>query len=261
MTTLTQIHWTVGEVAELTRVSIRTLHHYDDIGLLVPSERSEANYRLYTQADLARLYRILTFRDLGFPLSEIVRLLNADAAQEKAALELQAKVLREQIHGAEQKLRAVTSLLNAELSGEGAKSMSKEEIKELFDGFDHSQYDDEVKERWGGTEAYRQNKERMKGYSPADLERMKQEGAELHAKYVALMNAGIPADSPQAAEVAESHRAYFHRWFYDCNPEMLKGVSEMWVNDPRFTKNIDRVREGLAAYQYAAVQAWANQKG
>lgn len=248
--------WTVGEVAELTRLSIRTLHHYDAVGLLTPSARSEANYRLYTQADLARLWRILTYRELGFPLLEIARLLDADRAEEKRALELQAALLQEQMHTAQKKLRAVTSLLNAT----GEKSMSKEELKDLFDGFDHSQYQDEVKERWGDTEAYRQNAERMKRYSPADIERMKAEGVELHAKYMALMDAGVSADSPQAAEVAEAHRAYFDRWFYDCSPEMLKNVSNLWVQDPRFTRNIDRAREGLAAYQYAAVQAWASKK-
>lgn len=258
---MTAMHWTVGEVAELTRLSVRTLHHYDDLGLLRPIERSEANYRLYSRADVARLYRILTYRDLGFPLTEIMRLLNADAAEERTALALQAALLQEQIERTQAKLRAVTSLLNADMRGEGALSMSKEETKQLFDQFDNSQYEDEVKERWGNTEAYRQSTQRMKAYSPADLERMKQEGAELQAKYVALMDAGVPADSPQAAEVAEEHRAHFHQWFYDCTPEMLRGVSEMWVNDPRFTKNIDRIKEGLAAYQHATVQAWASKQG
>ncbi|WP_135228897.1 MerR family transcriptional regulator [Deinococcus fonticola] len=261
MTSAGEAPWTVGEVAEWTRLSIRTLHHYDDIGLLVPSERSEANYRLYTPADVTRLYRILTYRDLGFALSEIMRLLSADAAEEQAALALQAALLQEQISQAQARLRAVTSLLNAGRTGEGARSMNKEEMQELFGGFDHTQYEDEVRERWGDTEAYRQSAQRLKSYSPADLERLKQEGAELNAKYVALMEAGVPADNPQAAQVAEAHRAYFHRWFYDCSPEMLRGVSSMWVNDPRFTRNIDKVREGLAAYQHAAVQAWASRQG
>lgn len=257
--TLTTGIWTVGEVADLTRVSVRTLHHYDEIGLLRPSERSEANYRLYTGADLARLHRILTYRDLGFPLAEIMRLLEADPAEERAALELQARLLQEQIERSQQKLRAVTSMLSAQ-RGEGEKDMSNEEIKQLFSEFDHSQYEDEVKERWGDTEAYRQSAERMKKYTPADLERMNAEGAELHARYVALMNAGVPADSPQAAQVADAHCAYFHQWFYDCTPDMLRGVSNLWVNDPRFTANIDKIKPGLAAYQYAAVQAWAAKK-
>ena len=243
--------WTVGEVAELTRVSVRTLHHYDAIGLLVPSERSEAGYRLYTPADLTRLQRILTFRELGFALADILKLLQADESAQRRALELQAARLRAELQTTQRRLRAVTSLLQEEMP------MTQEDIKQMFEQFDPREHEAEVKERWGDTEAYRQSAERMKRYTPADRERMNSEGAELHARYVALMDAGVPADSPQAAAVAEAHRAYFHEWFYDCTPEMLRLVSQSWVHDPRFTANIDQIRPGLAAYQYAAVQAWA----
>lgn len=243
--------WTVGEVAELTRVSIRTLHHYDAIGLLTPSERSEAGYRQYTPGDLARLWRILTFRELGFSLSEILRLLDADSAAQKQALELQRTALQEQMRGLERQLCAVTSLLQEE------PPMTQHDIKQLFDQFDHSQYEAEAKERWGDTNAYRQSEERLARYAPADMERMKVEGAALQARYADLLERGVPADSPEAAAVAEAQRAYFHTWFYDCTPQFLAQVSHVWVNDPRFTANIDRVRPGLAAYQFAAVQAWA----
>lgn len=245
-------HWTVGEVADLTRVSVRTLHHYDAVGLLRPSERSEAGYRLYTAPDLRRLHRILTLRDLGFALADITSLLDADEAGQRRALEMQAALLREQLAATRRRLRAVTSLLQED------KTMNTQDIKTLFDNFDHSQYEAETKERWGDTEAYRQSAERMKGYGPAETERMKTEGAEIQARYAALLAAGTAPDSPEAAEVAEAQRAYFDRWFYDCSPEMLKNVSHVWVDDPRFTANLDRVRPGLAAYQFAAVQAWAD---
>ena len=255
---------TVGEVSELTRMSVRTLHHYDEIGLLVPSERTEAGYRLYTPGDLERLRRVLTFRDLGFPLAEIARLLDAGPDAVREALSLQAALLQEQLVRAQARLDAVTSLLQSAQSapdpaGQGV-TMSKEEIRQIFSSFDHTEYEAEVQERWGDTEAYRQSAERMKGYTPADLERMNAEGAELHARYAALLDAGVPADSPKAAQVAEAHRAYFHQWFYDCTPELLRTVSGAWVNDPRFTRNIDQVRGGLAAYEYAAVQAWAERQ-
>lgn len=253
---MTRTLWTVGEVAELTRVSIRTLHHYDEIGLLAPSERSEANYRLYTPADLGRLHRILTFRELGFPLAEILRLLSAGADEEQRALRLQAALLEEQLRQTEQKLQAVTSLLQAETLGEGAWNVTKEELKDIFGGFDHSQYENEVQERWGDTAAYKQSAERTKRYTKADWQEIKAEADAISERFVALMDAGVPADSPQAAELAEAHRAHIHKWFYDCSPEMLGGVSNLWVNDPRFTKNIDKAQEGLAAYQHAAVQAW-----
>lgn len=252
--------WTVGEVAELTRVSVRTLHHYDAVGLLSPSARSEAGYRLYAPADVARLWRILTFRELGFALADIGKLLGSSPEAEREALGLQAALLREQLARTQARLSTVTSLLRAAERGEG-DVMTKEKIEQMFEGFDPSEYDAEVKERWGDTEAYRQSAERMARYTPADRERMTSEGAELHARYAALLGAGTPADSPEAAAVAEAHRAYFDQWFYDCTPEMLKMVSHHWVSDPRFTANIDGIRPGLAAYERAAVQAWAEGAG
>ena len=250
-----QTLWTVGEVAEISRVSIRTLHHYDSVGLLQPSERSEANYRLYTAADLSRLRRILTWRSLGFALAEIVRLLEADPAEERRALELQAVRLSRELHQTSEKLRAVTSLLQPGKPGEGAEQMTREELSAMFDGFDSSEYESEVQERWGDTAAYRQSQERTSRYTKADWKQIKAELDSLNARYVALMEAGTPPESPQAAQLAEAHRAHMHRWFYDCSPEMFRAVSAMWVNDPRFTANIDRLKPGLAAYQYASVQA------
>lgn len=249
--------WTVGEVSLLTRLSVRTLHHYDEIGLLLPSERSEANYRLYTPADLARLWRILTYRDLGFPLGEIARLLDAPPGEEAAALKTQASLLREKIQRTQDTLKAVEAFLQAAENGEGVPQMTNEIIKEVFDGFDQSQYEDEVQQRWGNTDAYRQSTARTKKYRKEDWQQLKAEGEQLAARYIALMERGIPAESPEVAEIVEAHRAYFHKWFYDCSPEMLKGVSNLWVNDERFTRNIDKAKPGLAAYQYAAVQTWA----
>lgn len=135
--------------------------------------------------------------------------------------------------------------------------MTREELKELFGGFDHSQYEAEVQERWGDTEAYRQSRERTGRYTKADWEQLKAEMEAIDARYVALMDAGTPPGSPEAAAVAAAHRAHFDRWYYDCSPQMLRNVSNLWVQDERFTRNIDARKPGLAAYQHAAVQAWA----
>lgn len=255
MQTTAETRWTVGEVAELTGVSIRTLHHYDDLDLLRPSARSAANYRLYTPADLERLRRILTWRELGFALAEVGRLLGAGAAEERRALELQAALLGERLRQTERRLRAVTSLLGA-AARQGAP-MTREELKEMFGTFDHGRYEEEVQERWGDTEAYRQSRERTGKYTKADWEQIKAEMEAINARYVALMDAGTPPGSPEAAAVAQAQRDHFDRWYYDCSPQMLRSVSNLWVEDERFTRNIDALRPGLAAYQHAAVQAWA----
>lgn len=251
--------WTVGEISVLTRVSVRTLHHYDQIGLLSPSERSETNYRLYSSSDLVRLHSILTFKELGFSLAEIGNLLTANEQQQLEALHLQKALLKEKQQRLQDKLEAIEHFMNAQQSERGM-IMNSQEIKQVFDRFDPAEYETEVKEHWGNTDAYQQSAKRTQKYSKADWEQIKAEMDELNAKYIALMEAGVPADDAKAAALAELHRQHIHKWFYDCNLQMLQGVSEMWVNDKRFAENIDKAKLGLAAYQYAVVQAWAKAK-
>ena len=200
--TIGTAHWTVGEVAVLTRVSIRTLHHYDDIGLLCPGERTDAGYRLYGPADLARLYRILTYRDLGFPLAEISRLLNASGDAEVMALRTQAALLWEQLDRTRTRLEQVQAFLRSAERGEGVQLMTNDDIKQVFGDFDPEQYEPEVQQRWGDTDAYRQSKARTARYTKADWEAVRAEMDAISAAYVALIDAGTPPDSPAAQQVA-----------------------------------------------------------
>ncbi|THF69375.1 MerR family transcriptional regulator [Deinococcus sp. Arct2-2] len=250
----------MGELSKLARVSIRTLHHYDELGLLRPSARTEGNYRLYSGTDVERLHRILMFRELGLPLQEIRAVLDDPDADEVQTLKLQRKLLQEQAKRNQAMLDALDTLLAA---AEGAKTMtdmSKEDLSKLFDGFDPAEYEQEAKDRWGETDAYKQSSERVKRYTKQDWEGIKAEMAAITAAYIGLMDAGTPPGSPEASAVVARHHAHQCRWYYDSSPEMFSNVSEMWVGDPRFTKNIDKARAGLAAYQYAAVQAWAKEQ-
>lgn len=133
--------------------------------------------------------------------------------------------------------------------------MTNEEMLEVFGGFDPSRYEEEAKQRWGDTEAYRESSRRTARYGRADWERIKQEGAEINDAFLALMQAGIPATSPEAGRVAERHRAYISKWFYRCTPEIHAGLGQMYVADPRFTESIDRAGPGLAAYMSEAIAA------
>ncbi len=250
-------HWTVGEVARLTRLSVRTLHHYDDIGLLKPGGRSEAGYRLYTPADLARLWRVLSYRELGFPLAGIARMLDAPPGGEVAALRTQVALLRERARRAEATLQAALTYLQAAERGEDVPPMTKDELKELFDGFDPAEHEAEARGRWGETDAYRQSAARTGRYGRADWEAVRAEMDALSARYLTLMRADTPPDSPQARAVAADHHAHISARYYDASPEMMCGLAQMWVADERFRRNIDRAGEGLAAYQSAAVLAWA----
>src|SRR5688500_8967349 len=145
--------WTVGQVAELARVTVRTLHHYDEIGLLAPSGRTRTGYRQYSATDLRRLHQILLFRELGFPLETIRQLLDDPDFDRRKALEAQRALLAERLGQTEAILRGIDRAL-AELNGEG--EMKGEE---LFEGFEEAnrQYQDEARERWGDTEAYRES--------------------------------------------------------------------------------------------------------
>ena len=247
--------WMVGEAARLAKVSVRTLHHYDEVGLLEPSGRTEAGYRLYTVADLERLHQIMLFRELGFALLDP----DFDRAE---ALKAQRNLLAEKARRTNAAIEAIDLRL---LEMEEGIAMTEEESSkmfgELFDGFDPAEYEDEVQERWGDTDAYKQSAERTKRYKKADWEQIKAEMDENTAAFVSLMDTGVPADSSEAMALAEAKRAHISKWFYDCPVQFYVNMASIWVNDPRFTKNIDKARPGLAAYSYAAVQALAKAAG
>ena len=142
----------------------------------------------------------------------------------------------------------------------GMAGMANEEQREVFAGFDPSQYEEEVKQRWGDTEAHRESARRTARYTKADWQEIEREGAEINAAFLALMAAGIPATDLAAMEVAEHHRAYISRWFYDCTPEIHAGLGQMYVADPSFTEKIDRAGPGLARYLSEAIAANAGRR-
>ncbi len=254
---------TIGETAQLAKVSVRTLHHYDQLGILSPSARTEAGYRLYDTEDLERLHRVLVFRELGFSLDEIGQIVTDPDFDQTEALRAQRSLLAEKARRTEAMLAAIDAALAA---AEGENDMSDQERKEmfgeLFDGFDPAEYEDEVQERWGETDAYKQSAARTKRYTKADWEQIKTEGDANTAEFIRLLDAGVAPDAPEAMAAAAEKHAQLERWFYDAPLEMFANLSDMWVNDPRFKKNIDKPREGLAEYERAAVKAWvASQLG
>ena len=249
--------WTVGETARTAKVSVRTLHHYDQIGLLSPSGHSASGYRLYSMADLERLMQVLLFRELGFALDDIRRIMLDPDYDRREALRAQKSLLAEKARRTEAMLTAIDSALDAM---DGGTMMTKEEMTdmfgELFDGFDPAEYEAEVEEKWGETDAYKQSAERTKRYTKADWEQIKAEGEANTAEFLRLMDAGTAPDSPEALAAAADKHAQLEKWFYDASLEMFANLADMWVNDVRFKNNIDKAREGMADYQRAAVKAW-----
>src|SRR5919112_4854557 len=172
----------VGEVAALAGVTVRTLHHYDRIGLLSPSGRSSAGYRQYAPADLDRLHQVLLYRELGFSLEDVAALL--DDADPVEHLRRQHRLLLERLDRTQALVAAVEKEMEARAMG---MSLTPEEKFEVFGEFDPEQYEEEVQERWGETDAYAQSKRRTSSYTKEDWVRIKAEGEDLEARFAAAL--------------------------------------------------------------------------
>jgi MerR family transcriptional regulator, thiopeptide resistance regulator len=240
--------FTVSQVARMAGVSVRTLHHYDQIGLLRPSARTEAGYRLYDRADLERLQQVMFFRALEFPLEEIARIMIDPDFDVGASLRVQRQLLAGKAVQVQGLIAAVDAALARLEKGATMTDDRTEELFEVFEGFDPRDHEAEAEERWGGTGEWKQSKERTARYSRQDWMKIKAEGSELYRQLARLMEAGKPPGSTEAMDAAELHRQYISRWFYDCSRAIHRGLGQLYVDDPRFTGNIDKVAPGLACY-------------
>ncbi|MDP2622897.1 MAG: MerR family transcriptional regulator [Actinomycetota bacterium] len=245
---------TVGEISRLAGVTIRALHHYDAIGLVVPTERTEAGYRLYGDREVARLQEVLFFRELGFGLDEIKEIVERPEYDRTSALARQRELLEAKGERLLRMIDAVDAAVDAERRG---IRMNKEEMLEVFGDFDPAEYVEEVRKRWGGTEAFAESNRRVARYTKQDWERLGAEAAAINEAFIALMDGGTPADSPEAMDAAERHRAHITKWFYECSLEIHEGLGRMYVDDSRFTENIDKATPGLARYMSEAIRATA----
>jgi len=242
----------VGNVAKTAHVSVRTLHHYDEIGLLNPSERSEAGYRVYTDHDLIRLQQVLFYKELGFGLDDIREITSDPAFDRREALLTQRELVAERLV----RLEALMGLIDKTLiSLEGGMKMTKEEMFEVFGDFDPAEYEEEAQERWGDTDAYKESARRTNSYTKQDWARFKAESEANGAAMVELFDAGVDPTDPRSMDVADEARAIIDRWFYPLSREMHVCLGDMYVADPRFKANYDKQREGLAQWLCDAIKA------
>jgi len=243
---------TVGTVARLAGISVRTLHHYDEIGLVSPDGHSDAGYRMYSRRNIERLQEVLFFRELGMGLADIRQIIEKPGYTRGTTLESH----KEQLIAQSSRLLAMVDLIDRTVNAEQKGiNMTSEEMLEVFDGFDPVEYQAEAENRWGGTDAYAQSNRRVSSYTKQDWLNLKGEARALDEKLLALMASGIAADSIEAMDIAEEHRVHITKWFYDCTPQVHVGLGSMYVTDPRFQKNIDKAGEGLAQYLSDAIAA------
>jgi DNA-binding transcriptional MerR regulator len=245
--------YTVGAVARLAGVSVRSLHHYDQIGLLTPGERNAAGYRIYSLADLKRLQQILFYRALGFTLDDIGAILADPGQDARAHLRRQHRLLREQVNRGQAMLAAIEKELEA---GQMGIALTPEEQLEVF-GTDKvsGEWAQEARQRWGDTEAWAQSQRRAAAYTKQDWLDIKAEATAISQEFAGLMRDGVPAGDARAASTAERHRQHISRWFYDCTYDMHRGLAEMYLADERFGQNYDDMAPGLAQYVHDAMLA------
>jgi DNA-binding transcriptional MerR regulator len=243
---------TVGAVARMAGVTVRTLHHYDEVGLLRPSGRTEAGYRRYTDADIERLQRILFYRELEFGLDDIRAALADPAADTLAHLRRQHALLGARI----ERLRRLSDAVALAMEAHQMDiPLTPEERLEVFGTFDPDEHAAEVEERWGDTDAYRESARRTARYTKEDWVRIKAEGEAATRAVADAMAAGLPADSVEAMAGAEAHRIQIDHAFYPCSYEMHRGLAAMYLADPRFTATYEAVAPGLAQYLHEAIVA------
>lgn len=239
----------VKDVARITGLTVRALHHYDAIGLLSPKRRTDAGYRLYSDDDLLTLQQILIHRELGLALDKIKAILSDPNFDRRAALQHQRKQLQARAEHTQAMLRAVDAAIAAE---SGAHTMNTSDI---FDGFDPSKHQAEAERRWGGTEQWTQSAQRTGAYTKDDWAKIKAETIALLDRVATLLATGVAPTDVAAMELAEEHRLQIDRFYYTCSHAIHRGLAQMYIADARFADNLDKHGDGVAAFLSAAIEA------
>jgi len=249
----------VKEVSKLVGVSVRTLHHYDEIDLLKPEFVSAAGYRLYSDSDLERLQQILFFKELDFNLQEIKNILDNPGFDRKEALKTHKSLLIEKKLRLERLIESVDKTM---ISIEGGVEMSK---KEMFNGFDMTEiekhkekYAEETKIKYGDSDAYKESMKKTSKYTKEDWDRIKASKEKIDARIIANMDKG-PADSTVQEGIAELRQGITDN-YYNCTLEIFRGLGELYVNDERFTKNIDKNKPGYAKFLNEAINYYCDKE-
>ena len=235
---------TVGQVAGLVGVSVRTLHHWDEIGLVVPSARSWAGYRLYEPDDVARIHRVLVYRETGMPLAEVARVLDDPDVDATAHLARQRDLLQARIAHLTRMLRAVDTMMERNSMGENLTPQQQAEI--LGAEWDPA-WQEEAEERWGDSDEWAQAAARKAAMTRQDWARVAEETEALEIDLANAMREGVVPGSERANALAERHRTSIDRWFDTTYAKQVL-IARGYVANSRFTAYYDKRESGLAAW-------------
>lgn len=236
----------IGETAKLLGVSLRALRYYDEIGLVKPSQVSEAGYRFYDERALDALQRTLFYRELGFSLRDVADMLSRpDSDRRQALLERKALLLLER-----QRIDALIALTDASISGGDVNMTQQRTIQKQLDA-QKAEYAKEVAARWGKTDAYAESLKRQAARTAADNSAMQQDADDIFAAFAANMDKA--PDSPEAQALVQRWLDHINRFYYPCTKQILAGLGKMYVADERFTETLDRFGDGNARFISEAI--------
>ena len=256
--------WSIQEIARLAGTTSRTLRHYDDIGLLAPSRIARNGYRHYDEAALVRLQRILLLRELGLGLPQIAEVLSRERTQ-ASALETHLEYLRQEQGRLARQIASVESTITALRAGEELMA------ENMFDGFDHTQYKDEVEQRWG-RKAYADSDRWWRSMTDEERAAWQQRVSDLGRDWIAAAESGIDPVSDEAQDIARRHVEWLtgipgtpaHGLRQAQAPDSsvkayVIGLGEMYVADPRFGANYATSQGGTAGAEFVrdALRAYA----
>ncbi|HAY85962.1 MAG TPA: MerR family transcriptional regulator [Chloroflexi bacterium] len=243
--------YTIKEIADLAGVSTRTIRYYDEIDLLSPAETRDNGYRYYDQDSLLMLQQIMFLRELDVPLKEIHLILNQPGFNLLSGLEKHRIALQARAARLSRLIETVNQTI-AMLQGESIMS-----DKDYFEGFDETQYEEEAKQRWGHTSQYAESQKKWSSYSNEQKEAIKFEGGEITMRMVGN-DPGLSPDDPAVQAAVGDYYAYLNKYFYTCEVEFIRNLADMWVQDPRFAINYERIREGGAEFVRQAVHIFCD---
>ncbi len=237
----------IKDFAEYTGVSVRTLHYYDEIGLLKPAKVDTQNgYRFYDENSLLRMQEILFYRELDFSLKSIIEILSSPDYDKQKALTEQKKLL---ILKKERLERLISAIDSAEKG---------ETIMNAFDNSEFEKYKSEVKEKWGKTVAYKEHTEKTKDYSKEKWQNLGDGVNEILAEFANCMQNGAEPYSADAQNLVQKLQNYITENFYTCTNEILAGLGQMYVYDERFKNNIDKHAPNTAEFISKAIEYHCN---
>ena len=239
----------IKKFAELTGVSVRTLHYYDEIGLLKPSSVDRfTGYRYYDESSVLRMQEILFYRELDFSLKSIAEILSSPKYDREKALKEQKKLLTLKKERLE---RLILSIDNA---------VKGENVMSAFDNSEFEAYKAETKEKWGNTKAYAEFSEKTKDYSKERFADINTGLEYIFRDFAELMQSGAEPNSSDAQALVKKLQAYITENFYTCTDEILAGLGQMYVADERFKHNIDKYADGTAEFVSEVIKMYTKRQ-